>query len=62
MLSRRLYPTRRIVVNINIEEYNIYIKPGITDLRKRAESLSFLVRNEMGLDPLEKSIFFFCSM
>ena len=45
-------------MNINIEEYNIYIKPGITDLRKRAESLSFLVRNEMGLDPLEKSIFF----
>ncbi len=48
-------------MNINIEEYNIYIKPGVTDLRKRAESLSFLIRNEMGLDPFEKSIFFFCS-
>ena len=48
-------------MNINIEEYNIYIKPGVTDLRKRAESLSFLVRYEMNLDPLEKSIFIFCS-
>lgn len=48
-------------MNINIEEYNIYLKPGVTDLRKRAESLSFLVRTEMELDPLEKSIFIFCS-
>ncbi len=48
-------------MNINIEEYDLYIKPGATDLRKRAESLSFLIRNEMGLDPLEKSIFIFCS-
>ena len=48
-------------MNINIEEFNIYIKPGVTDLRKRAESLSFLVRCEMNLDPMEKSIFIFCS-
>jgi len=48
-------------MEINIEDYNIYIKPGVTDLRKRAESLSYIVRNEMGLDPLEKSIFIFCS-
>jgi len=48
-------------MNIDIEKYNIYIKPGVTDLRKRAESLSFLVRSEMNLDPLEKSIFIFCS-
>lgn len=48
-------------MSINIEEYDIYIKPGVTDLRKRAETLSFLVRNEMGLEPLDKSIFLFCS-
>ena len=48
-------------MNINIEEYDIYIRPGATDLRKRAESLSFFVRTDMKLDPLEKSIFIFCS-
>ena len=40
--------------------YAIYIKPGITDMRKRAESLSLLVRSEMGMDPMERSIFIFC--
>ena len=24
-------------MEINIEDYNIYIKPGVTDLRKRAD-------------------------
>ena len=43
-------------MNISIEENSIYIKPGVTDLRKRAESKSFLIRNKMGLDPLGKSI------
>ena len=48
-------------MNINIEEYNIYIKPGETDLRKRAETLSFLVRSEMKREPMSKSIFLFCN-
>ena len=29
-------------------------------MRKRAGSLSLLVRSEMGMDPREKSIFIFC--
>ncbi len=48
-------------MDINIEEYNIYLKIGEIDLRKRVESLSFLVRIKMELDQLEKSIFIFCS-
>lgn len=47
-------------MEIDFSKYNIYIKPGVTDMRKRAESLSFLVRTEMGMDPMEKSIFLFC--
>lgn len=47
-------------MNIDIENYDIYIKPGITDMRKRADSLSILVRTEMGKDPMTKSIFLFC--
>ena len=44
----------------HLKEYNIYIKPGFTDMRKRAGSLSLLVRSEMGMDPREKSIFICC--
>ena len=42
-----------------IKEYNIYIKPGFTDMRKHAGSLSLLARSEMGMDPRENSIFIF---
>ena len=44
----------------HLKEYSIYIKPGFTDMRKRADSLSLLVRSEMGMDPMEKSIYIFC--
>ncbi|MGN0839460.1 MAG: IS66 family insertion sequence element accessory protein TnpB [Candidatus Ornithospirochaeta sp.] len=44
----------------HLKEYSIYIKPGFTDMRKHADSLSLLVRSEMGMDPTEKSIFIFC--
>lgn len=44
----------------HLSDYNIYIKPGYTDMRKRADSLSLLVRSEMGMDPMERSIFMFC--
>ncbi len=33
----------------------------MTNLRKKAESLSYIVRNEIRLDRIEKSIFIFCS-
>ena len=44
----------------HLKEYSIYIKPGFTDMRKRADSLSLLVRSEMGMDPMEKSIYILC--
>ena len=44
----------------HLKEYNIYIKPGFTDMRKRAGSLSLLVRSEMGMDSRGKTIFIFC--
>ena len=45
---------------LDLDKYDIYIKPGITDMRKRAESLSFLVRSDMKLNPRSKSVFLFC--
>lgn len=47
-------------MEINLESYSIYIKPGVTDMRKRAETLSLMVRSEMNLNPQDKSIFIFC--
>lgn len=47
-------------MKLDFEGYDIYIRPGATDMRKRAESLSFLVRSEMGRDPLSRSVFLFC--
>lgn len=45
---------------LELKDYDIYIKPGVTDMRKRGESLSFLVRSEMGMDPYSRSVFLFC--
>jgi Transposase and inactivated derivatives len=47
-------------MTINIEDFNIYLKPGVTDMRKGAGKLAVLVKNEMNHDPYEKSIFIFC--
>ena len=46
---------------IKFEEYDYYIKPGCTDLRKGALKLSLIVQDEMELNPFTKSIFMFCS-
>ena len=46
---------------IKFEEYEYYIRPGYTDLRKGAVRLSLLVQDEMGMNPFSKSIFIFCS-
>lgn len=46
---------------IKFGEYDYYIKPGCTDLRKGALKLSLIVQDEMELNPFTKSIFMFCS-
>lgn len=46
---------------IKFEEYDYYIKPGYTDLRKGALKLSLIVQDEIELNPFIKSIFMFCS-
>lgn len=37
----------------HLKAYNIYIKSGFADMRKRAGNLSLLVRSEMDMDPIE---------
>lgn len=46
---------------IKFEEYEYYIKPGYTDLRKGAVKLSVIVQDEMELNPFTKAVFMFCS-
>jgi len=38
-------------MEINLEAYNFFIKPGITDMRKGSPSLAYIVQNEMKLEP-----------
>lgn len=48
-------------MRLDLENYEFYIKPGATDLRKRAFSLACVVQNEMNLRPYDKAIFLFCN-
>ena len=41
--------------------YDYYLRPGKTDMRKKAYTLSVLVENEMELNSFDRSIFLFCS-
>jgi transposase len=47
-------------MQINLESYSFYIKPNFTDMRKSARTLAYIVQDEMGLKPFEKSVFVFC--
>lgn len=39
----------------------VYIAPGATDMRKAINSLSLLVMDHLGLDPLSGHLFAFCN-
>jgi len=43
------------------ERYGFYVRPGKTDMRKKATTLSILIENEMEMSPFEKNVYLFCS-
>jgi transposase len=45
----------------DISGIQIYLKPGVTDMRKSIGTLSFVVEREMNLELFSKSIFLFCN-
>ena len=47
-------------MEIRLEDYQYYIRPWYTDMRKGPTSLAYLVQYEMGLEPFGKSVFLFC--
>ncbi len=47
-------------MDIKLEEYDFYIRPNVTDMRKGSTSLAYIVQNEMQLRPFDKAVFVFC--
>ena len=47
-------------MEIKLEDYNFYVRPGTTDMRKGSPSLAYIVQNEMELEPFSKAVFLFC--
>lgn len=47
-------------MQIDLNQYEYYVRPGFTDMRKGARSLAFIVQDEMELNPFTKAVFLFC--
>jgi transposase len=47
-------------MEILFEDYDFYVKPGATDMRKCSPSLALIVQYEMKLEPFAKAVFLFC--
>ena len=46
-------------MKIDFEGARLYVRPGSTDLRKGVTGLLAIIENEMHLDALSNSVFFF---
>ncbi|NLX81336.1 MAG: IS66 family insertion sequence element accessory protein TnpB [Proteiniphilum sp.] len=47
-------------MELKFEDYNFYIKPAVTDMRKGSRGLAIIVQNEMKIKPFSESVFLFC--
>jgi transposase len=46
---------------VDISAVTIYVRPGVTDLRKAINGLSVIASEQMEADPLSGSLFLFCN-
>ncbi|MBT3272130.1 MAG: IS66 family insertion sequence element accessory protein TnpB [Spirochaetales bacterium] len=46
---------------IDLEQVDIYVRPGKTDMRKQINGLSVIVQEELKLDPFSGALFLFCN-
>lgn len=46
---------------VNISAVTIYVRPGVTDMRKAINGLSMIASEQMEADPLSGSLFLFCN-
>ena len=44
-----------------IDNVRVYVRPGVTDMRKAINGLSIIVAEQMELDPLSGALFLFCN-
>ncbi len=47
-------------MEITLDGYAFYIRPGVTDMRKGSAGLALIVQGQMELDPYGKAVFLFC--
>lgn len=46
---------------LNWNTIRVFVKPGITDMRKQINGLSMIVSEELGQDPFEGHLYLFCN-
>jgi transposase len=46
---------------VNWEEVRIFVKPGITDMRKQINGLSIIAEEELKKNPFSGNLFLFCN-
>ena len=39
----------------------VFVRPGVTDLRKQINGLAVMVQGELGLDPFSGNLYLFCN-
>jgi transposase len=46
----------------DLSQLRIFVRPGVTDMRKQIDGLAALVRDGMGCNPLDGSLYLFAGM
>ena len=46
---------------VDLGRVAIYVRPGVTDMRKQINGLALIVTESMGEDPLSGALFLFCN-
>jgi transposase len=49
------------MIGPDLSRVEIFIRPGVTDMRKQVNGLSIMATEEMELDPLSGALFLFCN-
>lgn len=49
------------MIGPDLSKVAVYVRPGVTDMRKAINGLSILVDERMELDPLNGALFLFCN-
>lgn len=46
---------------LDLSRLSIFVRPGVTDMRKQINGLSVIAEEELGKDPFSGSLFLFCN-